>query len=234
MLNNIFCLTPTGMRPEGLALLGEYLNTQTYQGPLTWVIVDDCNPATRIPKVREGITLEVIRPSWRWKPGDNTQAASLRAGLEVIPDEAKLVILEDDDIYLPTHLENILNALESFALVGERVTRYYNVATGRHRVIPGTFHASLATTGVGSGALMALRAACAAAKTGIDVRLWRGYQGPKQLLDTNNVVGIKGLPGRPGIGVGHRRNFGNPDRGGMLRQWVGDYADNYGIFREAA
>ena len=229
-----YALTPTGNRPEGIALLGEYLNTQTYQGPLTWIIVDDCNPATDIPTVRDGITIEVIRPSWRWKPGDNTQAASLRAGLEVIPNEARLVILEDDDIYLPTHLENIFNALESFDLVGERVTRYYNVATGRHRVLPGAFHASLSTTGVGSGALTALRDACAAAKTGIDVRLWRGYQGPKQLLDTANVVGIKGLPGRPGIGVGHRRNFGYPDEGGMLRQWVGDYADNYGIFREAA
>jgi hypothetical protein len=36
----------------------------------------------------------------------------------------------------------------------------------------------------------------------IDLELWKGGKG--RLFDTQMTVGIKGLPGRPGIGAGHR------------------------------
>jgi len=41
-------------------------------------------------------------------------------------------------------------------------------------------------------------------------------------------VGIKGVPGRTGIGVGHRADFGQPDPGGnTLRAWIGERASAY-------
>lgn len=232
---NVYALTPTGCRPEGLALLGEYINAQTYQGPLTWVIVDDCEPATRIPIMRDGISVEVIRPDWRWKPGMNTQVACMRAGLHKVPDDAVLFIFEDDDLYLPEYMTTSLAVLERAELVGEIDARYYNIVTDHWNVLKGRFHSSLAATACRGGALILLRELCASGmRKMLDVNLWKAFKGEKRLMLSHNVVGIKGLPGRPGIGVGHRRRFGKADAKGTLEEWAGEYADNYGIFRETA
>lgn len=231
---NIYALTPTGARPEGLALLGEYLNSQTYQGPLTWIIVDDCIPPTRIPKTRPGIDVIRVLPAWQWQPGTSTQAACMAAGLQDVPDDAVLFILEDDDVYLPGYVETMLEAMAEVDLAGERDARYYNVETARHRVIPGKVHSSMASTVCKGGALALLRRLCSSGPGRmLDVNLWKQFRGDKRLMHSHNVVGIKGLPGRPGIGVGHRRRFGVADTGDTLRAWAGDYADNYSIFRGA-
>lgn len=232
---NVVALTPTGNRPEGLALLGEYLNAQTYDGPMTWIVVDDCDPETRVPAVRDGIEIYIVRPPWRWRPGMNTQARALRAGLEMVPETSALFVLEDDDIYLPMTLLDGLRALQTHDLVGERTSRYYNVSSRRWRALRGKIHASLASTAMKGAAIEHFRAICSnGQKTMLDVNLWKSFDGSKRLLDSANVVGIKGLPGRPGIGIGHRRRFGAPDDGSKLREWAGDYAAYYDIFKEAA
>lgn len=228
----LYLITPTGSRPEGLALLAGYLNDQTYTGPARWVVVDDCDPASSLPPVRDGIEVEVVRPVWRWQPGMNTQAASMAAALAVVPADAVVAVLEDDDAYLPGHLDELLVALSRAELAGERVARYYNVATGRCRELPGQFHASLASTGARGRALALLREICAAGSRRIDMDLWRAFTGPKTLLGSQNVVGVKGLPGRGGIGVGHRDTFGDPDPSGqVLAQWLGPAAEAYRGFR---
>jgi hypothetical protein len=229
---NVYALTPTGARPEGLALLGEYINAQTYRGPLTWIIVDDCDPGSRVPNVRDGIDVIRIRPDWRWRPGTSTQAPSMAAGLEDVPEDAVLFILEDDDVYLPGYLDTMLEAMETLDLAGEVDAQYYNVATSRWRVLPGKFHSSMASTVCKGDALARLRALCNGGPGRmLDVNLWKQFKGNKRLMVTHNVVGIKGLPGRPGIGVGHRDRFGVVDTSDTLRKWAGDYADNYDIFR---
>lgn len=221
----IHILTPTGGRPEGLALLAEYIDAQTLQ-PDRWVIVDDCEPASYIPKTK--CPQAVIYPEWTWD-GKNTQSRCMAEALKVVPDDASVAVLEDDDCYLPGHLENVAQALEAHDLVGERQARYYNVRTGRYKTIGGPSHAALASTAVRGRALALLRRICAKGSRRIDMELWRGHRG--HLLDSTNVVGIKGLPGRAGIGIGHRHTFGAPDPGHVLKDWVGDYADNYGPFR---
>ena len=232
---NVYALTPIGLRPEGLALLGEYINAQTYDGPVIWIVVDDCDPATRIPTMREGITVEVVRPDWRWKPGMNTQVKSMAAGLAHVPDDATLFILEDDDVYLPDYMIAMREAIEKYDLVGERDARYYNVTSHRRRVIPGKIHSSLASTVCRGSALTLLKTLCNGhLNRMLDYNLWKTFKGRKMLLSEHNVVGIKGLPGRPGIGVGHRRNFGSVDNGSVLREWIGELAENYGPFREVA
>lgn len=226
-------LTPTGGRPEGLALLASYLAAQTYRGPARWIVVDDCDPASPVPVAREGITVEFIRPRWRWAPGMNTQAASMDAGLSAVPAGATLIVLEDDDAYLPDHIATVLAALERADLVGERVARYYNVATGRYRALPGTFHASLASTACRGEAMALLKRLCSEGSRRIDMDLWREYPGRKALLESGNVIGVKGLPGRGGIGVGHRDTFGDPDPAGeVLAEWLGaERAEAYEAFR---
>lgn len=228
----IYAISPTGGRPEGFALLCEYINAQTYQGDMTFIIVDDCEPATYIPKMRDGIDVIVIRPEWRWKPGMNTQAQSMAAALSEVPDKAICFTLEDDDTYLPGYIETMLNAIEDYELIGERDSRYYNVATGKHRTLKGTYHASLASTVCRGSALVALRGLCETGlKKMLDVTLWRTFKGKKKLVGSNNVIGIKGMPGRAGIGIGHRDHFGSVDVDNTLTMWAGEYAGNYDIFR---
>jgi hypothetical protein len=230
---NVWAVTPTGARPQGLALLGQYISAQTYTGPLTWVIVDDCEPASPIPEVRDGIRVKVLRPSWRWKPGQNTQAKAMLAGVAGVPSGATLFILEDDDIYMPRYMETMLATRAD--LVGEKDSRYYNVASGRWRVLPSRKHASMAATVCRGDALHALKVLLSSGqKRMLDVMLWKTFAGSKAFLPAANVIGIKGLPGRPGIGVGHRRNFGVTDNGTKLREWAGNYADNYAAYRVAA
>jgi len=234
MSNNYFAITPTGCRPEGLSLLGEYLDAQTISDPVIWVIVDDCDPPTRVPRTRAGITVELVRPEWRWEPGQNTQAECMAEGLKLAESGDRVMVLEDDDVYLPGHVLNVLSALEGADLVGERDSRYFNVATRRWRVLPGRYHTSMCSVGIKGAAIDHLAELCRRGGKMLDTRLWRSFPGSKVLLDTHNVVGIKGLPGRPGIGVGHRDNFGTPDTTDKLNDWIGDYADNYEIFRRAA
>ena len=232
---NICALTPTGNRPEGLALLGEYINAQSYAHAFRWIIVDDCDPATRIPFMRTGIDVEVVRPDWRWRPGMNTQAASMATGLVLVPDDATLFVLEDDDVYLPDYMITMREAIACAELIGEKDARYYNVTTRRWRVLPGRVHSSMASTVVRGAALTLLKGLCANGMTKmLDLNLWKTFGGNKMLLSAHNVIGIKGLPGRAGIGIGHRASFGMIDKDNTLKLWVGDYADNYDIFKAAA
>lgn len=216
----IYLLTNTGGRYAAMRLLEQYVNEQTYSGPATWVIVDDCEPITPAP--RSKYQVEMIKPDWTWQPGDNTQARSLLAGLERIPAGAPVIVFEDDDCYAPDHIELMLEGLEVADLVGQAWSLYYNVASGRYDEKRLAGHSSLSSSAFNGPEL--LMAACRASKW-IDIELWRQHKG--RLLDIRTVVGIKGLPGRPGIGVGHNPNFGRLDTSGILNKWIGGRSDLY-------
>ena len=228
----IYLLTPTGGRPECIQFLARYINNQTYQGDMTWVIVDDCDPATPIPDVRCQVI--PVRPDWRWKPGMNTQAESIMAGLRQIDDEnARILIMEDDDIYLPNHVANIVQHLETYDLVGEAAAPYYNVSTGKYRKMGTGQHCALASTGLKDEAIDAFIDVLEPGSRFIDSRLWRGFHGHKIQLRTQNVVGVKGMPGREGIGVGHRKSFGKKDIRNEFQALVGSsIASQYVEYRQ--
>lgn len=219
-------LTPTGGRQQGLSLLGEYVNAQTYQDDATWIIVDDCEPVSFMPQSRFSVLF--VDPPWRWKLGQNTQGKSLLEGLKHVPGDAKLLILEDDDCYLTDYVQTMVDALDDADLVGERVSRYYNVKARRYREMTGHGeHASLMCTAMKGAAIEEFKKVCGHGHR-IDITLWRNFKGSKKLLESRNAIGIKGLPGRAGIGVGHRPNFGNQDNDDrILKEWAGDYAGNY-------
>lgn len=228
----IYLLTPTGGRPECLELLAGYIDAQDYSGAMTWIVVDDVKPASPVPSVRSGITVDVVTPHYSWKPGQNTQAQSILVGLSTIQEEvAKVLVFEDDDVYLPGHVSNMVKHLGACDLVGEKKAKYYNVRSGRYREFNGGRHCALASTALKGAAIDCLRRVCVPGKTFIDSRLWREYQGPKKRLNTSNVVGVKGMPGRPGIGVGHRTTFGRADIGKQFAKSVGpDIAKHYERF----
>lgn len=216
-------LIATGCRPEAWRISETLLARQTYDGPARLVIVDDGPQAQPVPLWRAGWVVEVVRPQPYWEPGQNTQARNLAAGLAVIPDDARVAVWEDDDYYAPGYLADVARWLERDVLVGESHARYYNVATGRGKAMHNTRHASLCSTAFRDEGLAAFRRAVAQGSKFIDMKLWRSC--PGRLYRTRHVVGIKGMPGRGGIGCGHADNFGMLMN---LADWIGEDAALYG------
>jgi len=221
-------LTATGARPEAWAICERLMAAQDYAGPVTWIIVDDGPEPQPVTFKRDGWQLVVIRPAPLWQPGQNTQARNLLKGLEAVDAGARLVIIEDDDWYRADWLTHVDAQLDRAELVGECQARYYNIALRRGRQLSNNAHASLCSTAMRGGALETFRHVCRRAQKFIDIDLWRRHK-PAHLFTGGRVVGIKGLPGRGGIGMGHRDDFkgtDDPDLA-LLRQWIGDDAELY-------
>lgn len=197
----ISVLTPSNGRPEQLELCRQYVARQTAQA-FEHVVVDE-------PR---GLVENLIE------------------GLAHVAGDA-VAIFEDDDWYHPAWLEQVAQGLERAELVGERIARYYHVPTG------GFWSEDLAPTGRASLCATALRAELVpllleiletSSNPFVDLRFWSQAKGTSwELLDPEEpaVVGIKGLPGTPGIGAGHVATFyqehDTPDRS-RLRDLVGD------------
>jgi hypothetical protein len=221
-------LTATGARPEAWAICERLMVAQDYAGPVHWIIVDDGPEPQPVTFAREGWTLEVIRREPYWQPGQNTQAKNLLAGLRRVPASARLVVIEDDDCYSADWLSTVGRELAKAELVGECRARYYNISTKRARQLSNSQHASLCSTAMRGSAIETFRWACDRQEKFIDLVLWRKHRS-RYLFTGNRVVGIKGMPGRGGIGMGHAQDFaGTMDADGrILRQWLGDNARFY-------
>lgn len=200
----ITVLTPTGARPEAFAACIEQMRAQEYDGPVLWVVVDDGPDPFYVPKMPTNWHVECIRPSPLWKPGQNTLARNIREGLPRCNE--KVVIVEDDDAYAPWWLGACDERLNEADLIGESHSLYRHVVTRRETAMANDKHASLCSTAIKGSALDALRRSCEQGPKGIDMRLWKDFDGTKKLYrpEPRGVTGIKGWPGRPGIGVGHR------------------------------
>ncbi|MBH1591394.1 glycosyltransferase family 2 protein [Stenotrophomonas maltophilia] len=221
-------LTATGARPAAWALCERWMARQDYAGPVRWIIVDDGPMPQPVTFRREGWQLVLVRPSPHWAPGQNTQARNLLKGLAAVGPDDRLVIIEDDDWYAPDWLTTVAAELEHAELVGEHRARYYNVEQRRGRQLANTGHASLCSTAMRGSALQDFADACRSRPKFIDLELWRRARG-RRLFGGHRVVGIKGLPGRGGIGMGHDPDFkGEADASGaLLRRWVGEDAEVY-------
>ena len=220
-------LTATGARPEAWAICQELMRRQTYKGDVTWVIVDDGVVPQEINFHRSNWNLVVIRPKMLWTPDKNTQASNLLAGLRHVVSE-RLVIIEDDDCYHPQWLERVDIWLNSHDLVGEAPARYYNIKTKRAQQLFNQNNAALCATAMKGDAILDFAKILKPNIKFIDLNLWSIFAGSKKMYSTGMVIGIKGLPGRKGIGIGHKPDFGKIDQNGdILRQWVGVNFDLY-------
>ncbi|HGM6729573.1 TPA: glycosyltransferase family A protein [Stenotrophomonas maltophilia] len=221
-------LTATGARPAAWALCERWMSRQDYAGPVRWIIVDDGPEPQPVTFRRDGWQLVLVRPSPHWAHGQNTQARNLLKGLAAVDPAESLVIIEDDDHYAADWLTTVAAELQHAELVGEHRARYYNVQQRRGRQLVNTGHASLCSTAMRGSALQDFADACRSRPKFIDLELWRRAH-DRRLFGGHRVVGIKGLPGRGGIGMGHDAGFkGEPDStGALLRNWIGDDAEVY-------
>lgn len=198
-------LTPTGNRQQSFLKCHEYLMSQTYNGPLRWIVVDDGAVPTIVPQLGGRGELVIVRPAAHWEDGQNTLARNILAGLEFFSGGG-LVIMEDDDQYAPWWLDTCEQWLASHALVGEKESLYVHQRTGRATNMNNQQHASLCSTALRDEAVNTLIDVCRTHATGIDMALWKRSPKISKLYapEPRGVTGIKGGPGRAGIGVGHR------------------------------
>jgi hypothetical protein len=211
---SIFLVTPTGARKDQFALCAKWMQRQTYSGEVVWIIVDDAYPYTT-DNVGEGFkdkwTIVRIHPSPLWA-GENTQSRNIKAGIDFIketyPKEqvSAIFIIEDDDYYKPHYLQRMMDLKGTFDLWGETNTIYYNVNYRRFADNNNKAHASLFQTAFTYDAIPVLEGSYN--NRFIDCVFWANVRNRFLFYDNTLAIGIKGMPGRGGIGAGHTKAMG--------------------------
>ena len=225
-LKSLTLLTCTGDRPTAFDLCELWMYHQSYKGKIQWVVVDDGRKETHTHFVQQ-----VVRRA----PGEgHTLCANLRAALEpgVLQGEATLFI-EDDDYYSPNYLDLMACALYDHELAGEGLAHYYNVAARRYFIHDNLGHASLCQTGLRPEKYRALRESLDGDNPFVDLRIWATGGTIWRPSQVPSAVGIKGMPGRGGIGTGHQeipKEYQKDDDLQVLWTWMNSDADLYRKF----
>lgn len=205
----IVLITPTGARLDQFKLCAGFMIRQTYEGGVKWIIVDDASPLTTNivqDDFRKGWDIIKVYPVPRWR-GQNTQARNLRAGLDTmvknydLKDVEAIFIIEDDDYYRPEYLSKMMEQKKDFWAWGETRTVYYNVKWRRFLINGNISHSSLFQTAFTPDLLNEFRATMN--HKFIDAGFWKVVKNKNLFFNNFLSVGIKGMPGRGGIGAGH-------------------------------
>lgn len=221
-------ITPTADQPTGLRLLEGYVARQTVQ-PHEWIVADDGIEPARLTAGQWHLT----RP--RTAEGGASLAGNLLAALDRVSGDV-VAVFEHDDWYRPDHLAVQLAQLQAGRkAAGAGLQRYYNVSVRRF-IVMRNVGSALCNTVFTADLIPAMQAACRRAlqrgSYGIDRMFWDSLPGRhKGVHATDTVVGIKGLPGRAGLGMGHRPD----ERPGwrsdpelkQLEAWVGSDVEAY-------
>lgn len=232
-MTGLTVITPTRDRPQAFALCRRWMASQKAAGPIQWIVVDDGDtpvepgPFEHVRREPSGVR--------------NTLPENLIAALDRARED-RIVIMEDDDFYAPGYLAMIGGRLEREWAAGEVKARLYNVKSRRWHTDANPSFASLCRTGFRKEAMPLVRGAAIetrrAGDVSIDVRFWKAVRATGQpcgLFEQPKLtVGIKGLPGRAGLGKNHAPDvFPHKDpEGAILRNWVGEtaYAEYRRVF----
>jgi hypothetical protein len=202
------------------------MNRQTLRWD-RWIVVDDCEPRTVCT-----LGQMVINPAQIWKPGIDSQRDNLRLALAEVKPGAHIMVIEDDDYYSPAYLAVMSRLLEAVPVAGIAPSRYYHASIRAYHVFNNLRHASLCQTCLRYEELPRLLQALES-KLGdfVDMHFWGSVERdgiPRAFIDLPIGIGIKGLPGRPGIVQAHRGIGVKSDpAGARLREWIGADADAY-------
>ena len=244
---DITVITPGGDRPWSLDLLRKYLLRQTFPGSIQWLIISD----SRNQKPYEQIWLQFVLhtlsdarfqngalhqlPHDISSLGPRSLAQNLIWGLERAQGNA-IFICEDDDWYGKGHLMECFYRLSKpkIGAVGTIWQKYYHLPSLSYRTFK-NIGSALCSTAFHRNLIPIMIEAASHCyqhnQKGIDRRFWDSLSlEQKDIFDPkkNQVIGIKGLPGRAGIGIGHQpRGFEQDQDAAILRAWVGDDADIY-------
>lgn len=227
----ITVITPTGDRAIAFGLCQRWIMQQT-RTPDQWIVVDDGMAA-----MEPYCPVDYVRRITQASEPKHTLSRNIKAALPLIKGD-KIMIIEDDEYYAPGYIEEMARRLDSSEVVGICNSKYYHLPTGGYENCKNMAHASLAETGF-RASFLPVFSDCV--DKGMDIywlddQMWRRIRESKGtarpitselFVDSNEplYVGMKGLPGRVGIGVGHNPAFyQNKHRDGVdrsqLRKWV--------------
>jgi glycosyltransferase involved in cell wall biosynthesis len=221
-------ITPTADQPTGMKLAERWMKQQTLQ-PDEWVVADDGESHALLSLGQAHIIRE------RTYERGASLAANVLAGLERVTGDV-VVIWEHDDYYHPNHIRYCCQRLAGRSgATGSEILRYFNIAH-RQWVIMQNIGSALCNTAFTSDLIPVVREhAERLLETkghNLDALFWASLHHSKKFLHrTNTVVGIKGLPGRKGLGIGHRvdskRSWQTDPKGEVLQAWIGKDAEPY-------
>lgn len=219
--NSITCITCTGDRIVAFDLCARWMQDQTII-PSQWIVVDD----GKIPTTPK-INCEYVRREPQRNDPLHTMTMNLKLALSKVTGD-KIIIWEDDDYYSPKYIEEMSKKLDEYDLVGIGKSKYYNIQAFRYYQHNGEAfkdHASLAQTAF-KKSLIPLILKKMNGDQFLDVRIWQGLRGNSNIFvdDKESLyVGIKGMPGRKGIGSGHNPNmegYKDDKNKAVLRAWI--------------
>lgn len=205
----ISVITPTGARPEAQIICRTLFERQTIlrdsRFDVEWIVVDDSRD---VFNWGDRATI-VSKPTPSWEDiQENTQGRNLLRGLELSTGEY-LAVFEDDDYYSPDYLLKMaLTLIESGGdIIGESRAFYYNLKTLRYKELSNQTHASLCQTMFCRSEVSKLERIIKEQRTKFfDIMLWEEAAHAVLFPSSTLATGIKGLPGRGGIGIGHLQN----------------------------
>jgi hypothetical protein len=124
----------------------------------------------------------------------------------------KVAIIEDDDWYSNIYFKFLSEALDNYDVVGIDCTTYYHIPTKRYKRLVHPGRSSLNSTAFRFNVVeVFMNALVLAAKQNVchvDILFWNMVKELKlkyKLFNVDGLVlGLKGLPGKAGLGIGHR------------------------------
>jgi len=229
----ITIITPTADRAFCLSRLSYYLKRQTFIGDIQWIVSDSGHPQQEpicdiVIDFAEHMEYKYI--GYIKKPHKSFCRNMLDALSRVKYD--KIIVMEDDDWYHPTYVEIQFERLNNYNLVGEIPAIYYNIKDQSYRILGNTNRASMCQMGFKSNVISTLIMILNQQSAFVDIQLWEyySYKFKKQLYNTRLCIGIKGMPGNPGIGIGHRLTdvHRKKDKNWQkLEEWIGKEDTNF-------
>lgn len=231
-------ITLTGDRPLAFDFCTNWIKNQIFK-PDQWIIVDDGEKPLNIPDLP-------FVDYYRRDPLDTDPVHTLVLNLEIALSKVKwdyIIFMEDDEYYSPEYINEMVKRLKNYDIVGIGRSRYYHISGRKYGVHENMGHASLAQTAI-KKSLLDLAQRLTPGDPFYDLRLWKNFNGnlaercvlpPNIKVKINNkslifddfenplYVGMKGFPGRKGIGSGHTSNQGwyKPDiSDNILRKWI--------------
>ena len=240
-IGKVTCITCTGDRLVSLSLLEKWMEQQTIQ-PYQWIVVDDGRTPHQ-PKM----DCDYIRRTPRNTDPKQTLNINMEVALRNVEGDI-ILFCEDDEYYSPEYVEAFVKRFSERSktlAVGICRSKYYHLPSRTYHVHPNRDHASLAQTGIHKDFIGEVQSILGGSPF-IDVRLWERVRDPEERGHCNKVpfpssgiilgggrgylfddglvnclyVGMKGMPGRQGIGSGHK-GIGRVDENfKMLKNWI--------------
>ena len=214
-------LTLTGARPLQLQRAKYYLQRQTRQD-FNWIVIDD----GIIPFDPGNCTYIGRKPD-----GKNSIQRQFLFSLPYCTGDY-IFIWEDDDWYSPKRIEQQLEALKEVDIHGYGQTTYYHVGVGGYRKFTNDKHSAffeMAFTRKGFDSVVDLIKK--EKRPFLDLAIWRKFRNPSIKMRVDNTqnlcLGMKGLPGRPGLAGHNKGNYTKDIDYKFLRETIKEDAQWY-------